>query len=165
MNSSSFRSASDALTIEQTDPHGETASRLLAEMCAELTRRYQRPPSPYFAEESTAPRTAFLVARLDGVAVGCGALRRIDDTTAEVKRMYIAPDGRRRGIAKRLLAELERLAAGFGYTHMILETGLFQPEALALYDTAGYRRTPPYGRYVDQPESICFDKKLAPLVP
>ena len=79
--------------------------------------------------------------------------------------MYIAPDGRRRGIAKRLLAELERLAAGFGYTHMILETGLFQPEALALYDTAGYRRTPPYGRYVDQPESICFDKKLAPLVP
>ena len=149
------------LILESVDPRSEVASQLLAAMCDELTRRYGRPPSPYLAAEATAPRTAFLAARLDGEPVGCGALRRIDETTVEVKRMYVAPAGRRRGIARRLLAELERLAVGFRYERVILETGTFQPEALAFYDSAGYRRTPPYGRYVGNPESVCFEKWLA----
>ena len=59
-----------------------------------------------------------------------------------------------------MLAELERLAAGFGYGRIILETGIFQPEALALYHAAGYRRTAAYGRYVGNPEAHCFEKEV-----
>ena len=150
----------ESVTLCSADPHGAPATALLAAMCAELTSRYGRPPSPYLAGEATQPRTVFLVAHLDGEPTGCGALRRIDETTVEVKRMYVAPAGRRRGLARRLLVELERYAAGFRYERIILETGFFQPEALALYDSAGYRRTPPYGRYVGNPESVCFEKWL-----
>lgn len=107
-----------------------------------------------------APRTALVVARLDGEPVGCGALRCIDAQTVEIKRMYVAPAARRRGIARGILAELERLAHGFGYTRMILETGTFQPEALALYPAAGFCRILPYGKYVGRTDAFCFGKDL-----
>ena len=149
------------ITVRGEDPRSETAATLLAGMCAELTRRYGRPPSPYRVEEALGPRTGFVVAWMNDEAIGCGALRRIDELTVEVKRMYVAPAGRRRGVARRMLAELERLAAAFGYERVILETGIFQPEALAFYDSVGYRRTPPYGRYVGNPESVCFEKIVA----
>ena len=103
-------------------------------------------------------RTAFVMARLDGKPVGCGALRQIGDQSVEVKRMYVVPSARRQGVARRILEELERLAGVFGYSKIILETGQFQPEALALYHTAGYRPTEPYGRYVDDPLAQCFEK-------
>ena len=151
------------LTVEPDDPHGATAAALVADLCAELSRRYGRPPSPYTMEEAAGPRAGFVVARLDGGPVGCGALRCIDETTVEVKRMYVAPDGRRRGVARRILAELERLAAGHGYARIILETGARQPEALALYERSGYRRTANYGRYIGDPEAVCFEKELAAL--
>ena len=131
-------------------------------MCAELTGRYHRPPSPFLPEESLAPRTAFVVARLDGRAVGCGALRAIDESTVELKRMFVAPAARRRGVARRILAEAEALARAFGYGKIILETGVFQPEALALYRSAGYLPTPAYGRYVGRSDAFCFAKFLHP---
>ena len=111
-------------------------------------------------EEAAGIRSAFVVAWLDEKSVGCGALRQVDEDTVEVKRMYVVPEARRRGIARRILAELERLAAGFDYRRIILETGTFQPEALALYAAAGYRTTTRYGRYVDNPEAQCFAKLL-----
>ena len=146
------------LQVAPEDARGPDAASLIGEMCAELSARYHRPPSPFLPEEAMAPRTAFVVARLNGKPVGCGALRRIDDRTVEVKRMYVVPSARRRGISRRMLGELERLAAGFRYQRIVRETGSFQPEALALYDTAGYRRTEPYGRYADNSEAHCFEK-------
>ena len=101
-----------------------------------------------------------VIARLDGAPVGCGALRAIDEETAEVKRMFVRPEARRRGIAARMLAELERVAREFGYRKIILETGVFQPEAIALYKKAGYEGTAPYGRYIGNPEAFCFTKIL-----
>ena len=151
---------SDRLTLARADPRGPAATRLLAEMCAELTRRYHRPPSPYTIEEAEAPRAGFVVASLDGHPIGCGALRCIDDETVEIKRMYVAPAARRRGVARRILAELEQLAAAHRYLRIILETGVFQPEALALYAATGYRRTPSYGRYIGNPDAVCFEKYL-----
>ena len=74
--------------------------------------------------------------------------------------MYVAPAARRHGIARRILSELERLAAAHGYSRVILETGTRQPEALALYEAAGYQRTANYGRYVGNPEAVCFEKRL-----
>ena len=153
------------LTVERVDARNALAARLLGEMCAELERRYHRPPSPYAVEEAEAPRAGFVVASLGGEPVGCGALRCLDETTVEVKRMYVAPGARRRGVARRLLAELERLAAAYGYRRIILETGVFQPEALALYDATGYRRTPTYGRYVGNPDAVCFEKWIVPPPP
>ena len=105
-------------------------------------------------------RTVMVVARRDGEPVGCGALRQIDEKTVEVKRMYVVPSMRRQGISRRMLSELERAAGEFGYERIILETGTFQPEALALYHAAGYRRTAAYGRYVGNPEAHCFEKSV-----
>lgn len=158
MDSPLLPPTSHRLTVEPADPRSAVAARLLGEMCAELERRYHRPPSPYAVEEAEAPRAGFVVALLDGGPVGCGALRCIDEATVEIKRMYVAPGGRRRGVAQRILAELERLAAAHAYRRIILETGVFQPEALALYDATGYRRTPPYGRYIGNPDAVCFEK-------
>lgn len=148
------------VSLSREDAHGPDAVWLISEMCAELSTRYHRPPSPFLPEEAMAARTALVVARLDGAPVGCGALRQVDERTAEVKRMYVVPGARRRGISRRVLGELERLAAEFRYERIILETGTFQPEALALYASAGYQRIAAYGRYIGNPEAHCFEKLL-----
>jgi putative acetyltransferase len=80
-------SDSSALTVTTDDPNGEVATRLIHDLCSELSVRYGTPPSPFSPDEVLAPGTALVVARLGGQPIGCGALRRIDETTAEVKRM------------------------------------------------------------------------------
>lgn len=149
-------SATIAVGLE--DPDGEAARQLIREHCTELTRRYGTPPSPFLPSEAAAPRTTFVVARLGTEPVGCGTLRQIDDATAEIKRMYVAPAGRRRGIARRILAELERRAAEFGYRAIRLETGIHQAEAIGLYESCGYRRIAAFGHYVGNPISVCYEK-------
>ena len=90
-----------------------------------------------------------VVARdADGMAVGCGALRAVSPDVAELKRMYVVPVQRGRGLSKRLLAALESAAARRGWTTLRLETGPRQPEAVALYEGAGYRPIGPFGAYV-----------------
>lgn len=92
--------------------------------------------------------------------MGCGALRRIDETTIEVKRMYVVPEARGTGVAGALLDALHREAAAAGATRMVLETGPEQPEALALYCRAGYAQIPCFGAYADSPHSLCFARNL-----
>ena len=136
------------ITLQAADPLGEDAKRLLGEMRAEALSRYSdiiNPSAPPPANDPLVPRSAFLIARLDGQAVGCAALRPIDAETAEVRRMFVAAAVRRRGIGRRLLAELERRTAAFGYRILRLETGIRQPEAVALYESYGFRRIAPYG--------------------
>jgi GNAT superfamily N-acetyltransferase len=148
------------LTISPDDPIGETARKVIDDLCAEVGARYGTPPSPFSLSEAAAERTVFLIARLGDEPVGCGAIRRIDDDTAEVKRMYVAPAGRRKGIARRILAELESRAVGFGYRAIRLETGILQPEAQGLYESGGYRRIAAFGNYVGNPTSVCYEKVL-----
>lgn len=148
------------LVIAADDPIGPVARQLIDQLCTELSARYGTPPCPFSPSEAAIPRSAFLVARLDGEPVGCGAIRRIDDRTAEVKRMYVAPAGRRRGIARSILVELERRAEAFEYRAIRLETGIGQPEAMALYEACGYHHIPAYGSYVGNPNSVCFEKFL-----
>src|SRR3712207_2893164 len=102
----------------------------------------------------------YLVAVLDGRAVGCGAVQTLDVGTAEIKRMYVCPTHRGRGVARRLLAALEDLALREGGPVLRLETGVYLPEAIALYESAGYARIPTYGQYVTNPYSVCFGKRL-----
>jgi GNAT superfamily N-acetyltransferase len=106
------------------------------------------------------PDGAFLAARIEGVAVGCGGICRFDDTRAELKRMYVALGSRGLGLGRALLEALEAEARRLGYVAVVLETGDRQPEALGLYASAGYERIPCYEPYASRELSLCFEKVL-----
>jgi putative acetyltransferase len=107
------------------------------------------------------PDGVFLVIRDDdGRAVACGGIARFDDARGEVKRMYVVPEARGRGLGRRLLAELEAHACRLGYAGLVLETGGRQPEALGLYTSAGFERIPCYPPYDTRELSLCFEKRL-----
>jgi GNAT superfamily N-acetyltransferase len=113
--------------------------------------------------EVTPPRGVFLIAYLDGQPVGCGALRPLPAAgahVAEIKRMYTSPSARRRGVSRAVLTRLESEAVSLGYRQLQLETGLRQPEAIALYETSGYHRIPNYGMYAASELSACFAKDI-----
>lgn len=101
-----------------------------------------------------------VVAYLDDRAVGCGALKPLEADVMEVKRMFVLPEARGRGIASKVLSELERWAIELGMRACCLETGQNQPEAIALYQKCGYQRIPNYGQYSGVYNSVCFQKRL-----
>ena len=110
------------------------------------------------------PDGVFLVVRDDeGSAVACGGIARFDAERAELKRMYVVPAVRGRGLGRRVLVELEGAARRLGYAAVVLETGDRQPEALALYESSGYERIPCYPPYDSRALSLCFEKRLPPL--
>lgn len=93
-------------------------------------------------------------------AAGCGAFKPYADDVVEIKRMYVPPTQRKKGIATQVLAELERWAKELGYQRCVLETGEKQPEAIALYRGNGYQVIPNYGQYATVETSVCFEKHL-----
>ena len=112
-------------------------------------------------EELLPPTGRFVfVMDDDGEPVACGAIRRHDDVAAEIKRMYVRPEARGRGLARVVLRELESTATNLGYRALVLETGLRQPEAIALYESHGYARIPNYGFYKESALSVCYRKEL-----
>ncbi len=138
------------------------AQALVSAAMADLGQRYggsgdETPVSP---EDFAAPRGAFLVAYLDGKAVGCGGWREYADGVAELKRLYTAPSARRRGVARRVLEAVEESARAHGHKRMILECGSRQPEAVALYRSHGYTPIPHFGYYRDSPEVISLGRDL-----
>jgi len=96
----------------------------------------------------------------DEKAVGCGAFKPYDEDAVEIKRMYVRPDNRGAGIALNVLKELEAWAAELHFTRCVLETGKKQPEAIRLYEKAGYARISNYGQYANMENSVCMDKTL-----
>jgi GNAT superfamily N-acetyltransferase len=110
------------------------------------------------------PDGTFIVVREDdGAAIACGGIARFDAERAELKRMYVVPEQRGRGLGRRILVELEGAAWRLGYAAVVLETGDRQPEALALYESSGYERIPCYPPYDSRALSLCFEKRLPPL--
>lgn len=101
-----------------------------------------------------------LVAYENEVAVGCGAMKPFDEQAMEVKRMFVLPDHRGKGIAAKLLKELELWANLLDFSACVLETGVKQPEAIALYKKCGYQITDNYGQYKGIDNSLCFKKNL-----
>ncbi len=91
---------------------------------------------------------------------GCGAFKLFEDKTVEIKRMYTLPDFRGKGVARKILTELETWAKELGYARSILETGVRQPEAIGLYSSYGFERIPNYGQYAGIENSLCFEKPL-----
>jgi len=148
------------LRFERSDPEAPPASDLLAEMRVELNDVYEafnRLDNPPLAlDELRAPDGAYLVGYAGAEAVAGGGIRRLDDGVAEIKRMFVRPAARSRGVARALLEALEEAARELGYERVRLDTGPKQVHGLALYRSAGYIDVPPYN---DNPFACFWGEK------
>jgi GNAT superfamily N-acetyltransferase len=139
--------------------------RLTADQQAEIRARYGGAGEPG-TPPSAADISVVLIVRDDaGTAIGCGALRSLGAGVAELKRMYVVPAARGRGVARAVLAGLEEAALDHGWTTLRLETGPRQPEAVGLYLSAGYRPIAAFGGYAGAPDaedSLFFERVLGP---
>ena len=136
------------------------AQTLIAALNAELTKQYPEERATHFRLTSDE-LTAFLVAYRDSVPVGCGAMRCLDPTTAELKRMYVVPSARGEGIGRAVLEALETESRKLGVKRLVLETGIRQHAALRLYQRSGFRKIALFGEYLESPDtSICMAKDL-----
>ncbi len=175
---------SGALEIASAPPLAPESLRLAAALWAELSTIYPEMTAPPFPpRDIVGERAVFMVASLGGIAIGCGAIRPLPaefhptamanlpptgETPAatsapivgEVKRMYVAPAARGRGVAAAILRTLEAWAAKCGYATLRLETGERQPHAVRLYERSGYHRIAPYGHHAADPLALCFEKSL-----
>jgi DNA-binding MarR family transcriptional regulator/GNAT superfamily N-acetyltransferase len=149
--------------VDDVDPGHPDAQLCLREYFAELARRFDRGFDPTLsrvpdAAEFRVAGGAFVIARLHGEPVGCGAVKPGPDDTAEIKRMWVASSARGLGLGRRLLAELEQRAAAFGASVVRLDTNRALTEAIAMYRNAGYVEIPAFNdeRYADH----WFEKPL-----
>lgn len=147
------------LRIASVDPGSADARRLIAELDMALAAITGDSGAASFdPDDARGPGAAFVIARAGGVAVGCGALRPLQENVGELKRMYARPAT---GAGAHILAELERLALAAGYRELWLSTRRVNGRALRFYERHGYAPVPPYGRYGERPASICLGKYLA----
>lgn len=165
VESTNNKPAQHSLTIVEVDPTGDAALALLREAAIEARELYPElftVDMPWPENQPTPKHGVYLVAYMDGLPVACGALRPIDGNSVEVRRMFVTSTARRKGLARAILQELEIRAAAFGYATMRLETGNRQLSAMALYETLGFRRIEPFGEYVNDSLSVCFEKMVRP---
>jgi putative acetyltransferase len=151
------------VSIVEVDPLGPEALALLREAAVEARTLYPAITGSDVSWPSNEPipaRGVYLIARSDGRAVACGALRPISVNIAEVCRVFVTSAARRHGLAIALLRALESHAARLSYETMWLETGDRQPNAIALYEKYGFKRMQSFGEHIDDPTSICFSKPV-----
>jgi GNAT superfamily N-acetyltransferase len=149
--------------IKEVDPQGEDALALLREAAIEARELYpefHQPGDPWPTNPATPARGIYLVAYVDNDPVACGALRPLEECVTEVRRMFVVKVARRKGLGRAILRALEVTAARFGYEFMRLETGNRQLAAMALYTSYGFKRIEPFGAYVNDPTSVCFEKAV-----
>lgn len=149
-----------SIVVATEDPRSEEAQALIARAEDEIRPFY--PPEQMFTyspEDLIEKGVYFVVARLDGVAVGCGGMEP-KDGYGELKRMYVAPVARGRGAAEAIMEALEAGAKERGLGVMRLETGIFQHAALKFYPRCGYETVACWGEYADSDTSVCMEKRL-----
>ena len=161
------REPQPSLSIERVWLDNVDVELLISQLNLDLYSRYPEPGALLFSLETADIVDgvgALLMAELDGEPVGCGAFRVMDDLpgSAEIKRMYVTLAGRGRKIGRALLAELERMGAAAGVERFALETGPRQPEALRIFEAAGYVVCEPWGPFVGKEFSICMEKPPTP---
>lgn len=148
--------------------YDEPAAReLTAALAAELLGRYDGRPGSGGeppAGDFDPPAGAFFLAADEKRPLGCGGVCRYDASTAEIRRMYVTPEARGRGLGRLVLAALEAEAKELGYETIRLETGNLQPEAVGLYLSHGFEPIDCFGPYVDDERSLCFEKRLTPAL-
>lgn len=147
------------MIIEEATIDSLEASRLIGELSDTLCRLTgSSGKSSFNMSDMQSPRAIFVIARVENVAVGCGALREISEEVAEIKRMYVARSGR--GIGRGILEYLESKARTLGYSKIILDTRKCNENAVKFYIKNDYCVGNNYGKYRDRPEAICFYKEL-----
>lgn len=143
------------MRIEERTPADPDLAGLLDAALAELVTKYGAE-----GRSAVRARARYLVAYVGDRAAGCGVVQPLGEEAGEIKRMYVAPEFRGQGIARKLLAALEDLALHLGYRSLYLATGDRQPEAIALYESSGYTPVEPYGKYAGQPLTRCYRKAM-----
>jgi len=156
------------LNVDPEDLHSPVARGLITHLVRELADRYPEDQGEEEASfnpaDATGLRSVVVVAWFGSEPVGCGALRPLPGTadTAEIKRMFVLPASRGKGFGREILQDLEKHARTFGYARLVLETGIRQPEAIALYEKSGFTRIPNFAPYEDSVRSLCFEKIISP---
>jgi putative acetyltransferase len=147
------------ITAERPDAPDATA--LIQELDAHLTPLYPSASRHGLSvEKLLREQVAFFVTRHDGAAAGCGGVQLFGREYAEIKRMYVRPQFRGRGLGRLMLEHLTAHVRQHGIRLLRLETGIHQYEAIALYERTGFRRIPPFGPYRDDPVSRCYEKEI-----
>ena len=151
-----------AVEVRPLAPADPRARRLIGELDRRQLSLYPAESNHLDPVETLAgDDVTFLAAFVAGEAVGCGAVKRMHGHYGEIKRMYVDPNARGRGVGRALIEALESTLLRCGIRLVRLETGVRQPEALSLYERCGYVRIPPFGDYPDDPLSVFFEKRLA----
>jgi putative acetyltransferase len=154
--------ARPAITLKVEDPGSSEVIRLIEQLDSYLEGLYPPECNHLMPIESLRqPNVTFLVARVDGRAVGCGAFVKHEAGYAELKRMFVMQDFRSLGLGRQILERLEGLIASNGLKVIRLETGVSQFPAIGLYQRFGYQVRGPFGDYPNDPLSIFMEKTLA----
>jgi len=148
------------IRIERTGAENPDFIQLVKQLDTDLAEREGKEHLFYDQFNKIVEIKYVLVAYEINMPVGCGAIKKYDTDTIEIKRMYVTPQSRRKGIAGNILTALEDWAAELACKRCILETGKNQPEAIGLYLKSGYKVISNYGQYVNVENSICFEKEL-----
>lgn len=157
------------MQVHEVDAGDVELVSLVRAQVDELSMRYDGVPDHGFAQPPLDPTTTWVLVRDDeGTAVACGAVQPLTHTVpgapadgGEVKRVYVLPSHRGRGLSRLVMRELHDRAYARGFRSLQLETGTAQPEALALYTSLGYTPIEPYGYYKDSPRTRCFRRDLS----
>ncbi|GAB3604720.1 GNAT family N-acetyltransferase [Conyzicola nivalis] len=149
------------MIVREVDWDDAGAVALRAAQRVEIAERYGTDDSEPGPAPTADDITAFYVAYSDdGTPVGCGGLRRIDESHGEIKRMFVAPSARGSGVSTAVLNRLERFGLESGWSRLVLETGTAQPDAIRFYTREGFTPIDRYGYYADSDDSLCFEKTL-----
>lgn len=149
------------LVIKDVDPQGADALALLHEASLEARALYPELFSSDCPPATNVPLgegSVYVVAYVDGCPVACGAFRPLEDSTAELRRLYVHRDHRRKGLARAVLEHLKQAAVRLAYRRLVLETGYKQIAAMRLYESLGFLQIRPFGEYANDPTSVCYER-------
>ncbi len=146
--------------ITRTNSNDHDFRALVRFLDADLAKR-DGTNHAFYAQFNTIDKIKHVVLAYENEKpLGCGAMKEYEANTMEIKRMYVSPESRNKGIATKILSELEHWAGELSYARCILETGKKQTEAIALYKKNGYTLIPNYGQYAEVENSLCFEKEM-----
>ncbi|MCY1660285.1 MULTISPECIES: GNAT family N-acetyltransferase [Chryseobacterium] len=148
------------MTIKRTDSSNKDFQNLVQLLDADLAIRNGEDHAFYDQFNKIDAIKNCIVIYVDEIPAACGAFKKFDEKTVEIKRMYTNPDFRKKGLATTIVKELEFWAKELNYTKAVLESSLEQNEALSVYEKSGYTRIPNYGQYIGIDKSVCYEKVL-----
>ena len=149
------------IDIRELDPSSTEANALIDDLDEYLLDLYPADSNHLDSiEELSKPHVHFLGAFENEHPLGCGAIKLLEVGYGEIKRVYVKSSARGKGVGRRILLALENIAAGAGYSVLRLETGIYQPEAVRLFEANGYIKIDHFGNYPNDPLSIFMEKKI-----